>query len=124
MEGLQGARLSLHKIHSEESRKGLSDDEGRFSFVDLNPGNYSLSISHPDFVPEYRQLDVAEGQDDVDLRVSLTPAAFIEGRIVDEFGEPPHRGYLTLFWKGEKFGRSGFHNYMGDHRIAVDGQFR
>jgi hypothetical protein len=77
-----------------------SDDNGRFEFVDLPPGNFTLDASKAGFagpivinggmpsdISLVRTFAVADGQT-VERTITLTRGAVIRGRVVDAFGDP------------------------------------
>jgi protocatechuate 3,4-dioxygenase beta subunit len=76
-----------------------TDDGGRFTFLNVVPGEYRLQASHPGpYIPtEYGQHKLGErgtpitirpGQKITDLRLELAPTSSISGRILDSDGEP------------------------------------
>ncbi len=57
-------------------RSATIDGEGRFSFADLAPGKYTLTISGGGFVPQTREIEIAAGQAvSVDARLEKIAAA-------------------------------------------------
>ncbi|QHN03012.1 carboxypeptidase-like regulatory domain-containing protein [Granulicella sp. WH15] len=100
-----------------------ADELGRFAFRSLTPGGYNLGIYDDRYVPLYRDLILEEGTSIEDLRISLTPAAFIKGQILDEDGVPPQHCHFTLIRAGNRRGKSGYISDSGDHAVDKDGHF-
>jgi hypothetical protein len=100
-----------------------TDERGRFVFNSLSPGRYSLGVHDGRYAPAYRKLTLEDGDSIDELKISLTPAAFIMGRIVDEEGQPPYRCQLTLIRAGSRGERSGYISDSGDHPVAEFGYF-
>ncbi len=77
---------------------GRTDSQGRFEFHDLPPGSYQLTVAVDRYVGlEFGQrvptepgkrIELSDGQqfDKADIALSRTGA--IEGRLIDEFGDP------------------------------------
>ncbi|HEX5069811.1 MAG TPA: carboxypeptidase-like regulatory domain-containing protein, partial [Vicinamibacterales bacterium] len=75
----------------------VSDDSGRFRFVDLAPGRYTVAVSKPAYLPMVygatrpgrpgTAIAVSAGQT-VNVRVPLSRGAVITGTIRDQFGQP------------------------------------
>jgi protocatechuate 3,4-dioxygenase beta subunit len=96
-DALAGATLSLIPVpEGQDAMPALamfgggpeveSDADGRWRFEDVEPGAYTLRISHPErAMPSEVELEVvdAEVQRDVDLDVAI-----LEGRVLDSAGKP------------------------------------
>jgi Carboxypeptidase regulatory-like domain len=100
-----------------------ADGLGRFTFRSLPPGRYSLRVHDDCYAPLYRKLILEEGETVENLQISLTPGAFIKGRILDEEGLPPQRCHFTLIKAGNQGGKSGYISDSGDHAVDEDGCF-
>lgn len=48
-ETLSGATIALQGVSLKEPRKSISDENGFFEFKEVDPGNYLVTISAPDF---------------------------------------------------------------------------
>jgi hypothetical protein len=83
------------------AKRVATDEEGRFEFTGLLPGRYQLSSSATGFVAvefggapvtgrsgEGRPIDVREGERFDKADFSLRRPGAIEGRLLDEFGDP------------------------------------
>ena len=83
------------------AKRAATDQEGRFEFTGLVPGRYQLSASATGFVAvefggapvtgrsgEGRPIDVREGERFDKADFSLRRPGAIEGRLLDEFGDP------------------------------------
>jgi hypothetical protein len=82
----------------------------------------TIRLSVTDIRSEGMAPDTEEGETIENLKISLTPA-FIRGRIMDEEGNPPQRGRLTLITAGNRGGESGYISDSGDHQVAEYGHF-
>ncbi|MBI5281795.1 MAG: carboxypeptidase regulatory-like domain-containing protein [Candidatus Solibacter usitatus] len=78
-----------------QALNAVTDAEGRFSFTDLEPGDYMVNIRKQGFtiprtstVSSSMQVKVAAGQDVKGIRYAMLPQAIIAGRVLDEEGEP------------------------------------
>lgn len=116
--------LALHRTGVAGETTTTPDENGKFLFSSLDPGEYSLSAYDEDFVAWHQSLTLEEGLRIEDLVVSLSRGSRIQGRFLDEFGRPPKRGLLTVLRQAERDGHFGFINIAGDHRAAQDGTFR
>jgi protocatechuate 3,4-dioxygenase beta subunit len=72
-----------------------TDDHGRFSISDIDPGFYQIATQAHTYAASARnpydaedQTVVGDGQHLTDVVVKISPQAVITGRIVDEDGEP------------------------------------
>jgi hypothetical protein len=75
----------------------VADDQGRFRFVDLAPGRYSLSVAKAGYLTTAYgarrpgrpgvSLTLVSGQQ-LDVRIALPKGAVITGTVRDEFGQP------------------------------------
>src|SRR5262249_17300168 len=65
-----------------------SDEEGRFSFTSLPPGQYSLSAAKAGFAKTTSTLIVADGRATEAGDVALARGGVLSGFAVDESGEP------------------------------------
>jgi hypothetical protein len=87
---LSGAQIS--------SRRVTTDNEGRYEFSELPPGQFTLTVSKGGYLTlQYgqrrtfepgRTLSLASGQQLSQVDVSLPRAGAISGRVTDRFGEP------------------------------------
>ena len=100
-EPLAGATVILSPVASVQpslTRTALSEDDGRFTLRDIEPGEYRLQIQSTRFgTASYGQrkpngpgaiLTIAAGQRLSDLKVSMMPTGTIAGRIMGRSGEP------------------------------------
>jgi hypothetical protein len=101
----------------------LVDESGCFVFRSLSPGRYILGIHDDHYAHLYRELILEEGSSIEGLRISLSPAAFIQGKILDEDGLVPQRCHFTLIRSGNRSGKSGYISDSGDHEVGKDGLF-
>ena len=100
-EPLGGATVTLNPVVSAQTgriRTAISENDGRFTLSDIEPGEYRLLVQSPRFgSAAYGQrkpdgpgaiLTIGPGQRLVDLKVSMTPTGTIAGRITGRSGEP------------------------------------
>jgi hypothetical protein len=71
-----------------------SDDTGRFEFTALVPSGYSLNARKPGYVTHSSVLTIIASQKPVDVVIRLARGGAIEGRIVDDRGEPVVEAYV------------------------------
>ena len=93
---------ALVEIHSEQVLRGRvttrTDRDGRFQFVGLPPGRYLVSASAVRFLNvAFGEVRPGDGPRPIDLRlggsfmsadIALPRFGAIEGRLLDEFGDP------------------------------------
>jgi hypothetical protein len=92
---LRGAQVTLS---GATFRRATADDEGRYEFMDLPGGRYSLQASHGAYLSlSYgqrralepgRPIALADGQALNQIDIALPRGSVIAGRITDELGEP------------------------------------
>ncbi len=94
-EPLRKAEITLRATNSNRGLTVDSDAEGKFSFEDIEPGLYYLSITRAGYVPQhgYRSknaspaIQLDPGQQKKDVVIRLTPGATIAGRVLDQDGD-------------------------------------
>jgi hypothetical protein len=100
-EPLSGATVVLTPVASAQAAKTrttLSEDDGRFTVRDIEPGEYRLQVQSTRYgAAAYGQrkpngpgaiLSITTGQRLSDLKVSMIPTGTIAGRIIGRSGEP------------------------------------
>ncbi|MBI1897065.1 MAG: carboxypeptidase regulatory-like domain-containing protein [Acidobacteria bacterium] len=130
--GRSGGDYSL----SPSSNQSFSTDaSGAFSFTNLDPGDYVLSVERTGYVRENygrgvgrerrTAFPLAAGQDLKGITIKLTPHAVIAGKVLDEDGEPvSHSAVQALRYRYIRGRRqlvpagSGQVNDLGEYRIA------
>jgi len=98
----------------------VTDDQGRFSFPDLAPGQYSLNAMEQRFLAEPSgalgglngQVIVGEGQQVSAYIMKLAPAGVIAGTVKDEFGEPALGARVQAY---------RYRNQLGQRQLMVTG---
>ena len=91
MEPIDGAEVKFTPEVGIEY-KTRTDTAGKFSFTKLPPGFYTIAVSRSGFVdPENslgpRHIRVGPGDEIKDLRLQMTAASVISGRVTDENGQ-------------------------------------
>lgn len=102
------SELSLTRVGVLAESLAPADGRGRYAFTSLPSGKYSLGVHDNRYAPLYRNLILEEQQTIENLEISLTPAAFIKGRIFDDEGRPPQCCHMTLIKEGARNGGSGY----------------
>jgi hypothetical protein len=99
-EPVSKATVELRRAGSTDPKPQtvLTTNDGRFAFRTVPPGQYQLAVNRAGYVPALlgqRRPDgpadtitVAGGENKPDIRIILTPAATISGRITDRLGQP------------------------------------
>lgn len=88
-------------------RQAVTDDEGRFVFVDLAPGRYSLVVEKPAYVKTFygatrpgatsgAPLAVLAGQPTPHVTIRVSRGAVITGVVRDQFGMPISTAQVTV----------------------------
>jgi hypothetical protein len=97
---LDGVRVTLSGAEIRGSRRVQTDDDGRFSFMGLPPGRYTLSATKTGYVDvTYGQrepgggrqgtpIQLVEGQAVKNLNLPIPKGGVITGRVFDEKGRP------------------------------------
>jgi len=107
---LHGGRVGLHYLGSEalpapereahylsENRNGITREDGTFRFECLAPGSYRLTATHPDWLASRPLLlEIAPGEERLDLSLRLRAGAHVRGVARDEQGRPP-RGWTVRY---------------------------
>jgi hypothetical protein len=111
--GLPRVSLELSGGQPSGSAGEMSDDDGRFVFRGLPPGQYSLAATKTGFetqrLPETRRgrrvrfLDLNAGGTIENANLALYRNGAITGRVLDRFGEPVQHARVSLM----RFARSG-----------------
>src|SRR5215510_8874686 len=67
---IPGAGLELKDLATNETRMATTQSAGTFTFVNLKPGKYTLTISAEGFQPELRDV-VVSGTKSTDIEATL-----------------------------------------------------
>jgi len=71
------------------SRTVLAEADGTFDLTGIGDGRYTVTARAPGYLPtEPRELKIARGDGDRDLRIPMVAGATIETRVVDGAGAP------------------------------------
>ncbi|HET9831013.1 MAG TPA: carboxypeptidase regulatory-like domain-containing protein, partial [Vicinamibacterales bacterium] len=104
---ISAATVQLASLNeTRPSRSATTDDEGRFAFDALPPGEFMLGAAKTAYVTSVVDRDPLSGvqvrlaDSEVRTNVDLVLArpAIITGRILDEFGEP-YEGAMVSVWQ-------------------------
>jgi len=94
------ATVILSSRELSETRRTLTDAEGRYAFTELPAGRFALTVSPSPYRPGYlptrnglddwrvRIVELADDQAIEHVDVALDRAGAMTGRVVDEFGDP------------------------------------
>jgi hypothetical protein len=96
-EPIAHARVMLTRVDGglADTRVAQTDDEGRFAFRGVTPGDYRLIAQHEAHVrSSSRRVTIAASGSIRDLVVPLTATGVITGRVVDEYGDPVSDVYV------------------------------
>jgi hypothetical protein len=115
--GGQSALMSSGRFH-----RGVSDDEGGFSFDGVSPGPFSVSAHAPRRQQaELKNLEVKAGQDLTGLELVLAPGAEVTGKVLSPEGRPVADAHVALVEASEERYAS-FSSLRAT--TDVDGQYR
>lgn len=76
---------------------------GEFFFDGLPAGQFQISADHPRYPPsagKFTPVSLTGGEPRAEVRLKLTPAAIVSGRVIDDNGEPAQAGRVNLVLKG------------------------
>jgi hypothetical protein len=79
-----------------QPRVARTDVDGKYEFVDVVPGRYTMIVSKPPYVqenlgqlpPDNKPIEIHGGETLDRVDISLKRGGVITGRVFDEFGEP------------------------------------
>lgn len=117
-EGLAGVRVSLSGGPADESYTATTGAEGEYSFTELRPGDYSLSIADWDT----RSYEFAYTSLDVSIGPYETVTASFTGAHLD--GGPSIRGWVGVEGLGGLEGITVTLSGADDRRTTTDGSGR
>ncbi|MCZ6689879.1 MAG: carboxypeptidase-like regulatory domain-containing protein [Planctomycetota bacterium] len=93
-------------IVQETLDERVTDDLGRFHFVDLDEGAYLVQIDAPGREPIVERVLLRSGQDFVDVEIRIPSGRSIRVRVEDEIGQPIPRVPILTSYSPQIF-RSG-----------------
>jgi hypothetical protein len=74
---IEGARVTLARADQSPTQDELSDENGRFTFTGITPGNFQLTITSPGFAPQGTSGTLHAGENYTVPSVSLTVATAV-----------------------------------------------
>lgn len=95
----------------------VADEAGRFRFIDLLPGRYSIVVSKPAFLPMAYGATrpgrpgtsiAITGAENVDVRIGLPRGAVVTGAVRDQFGQPVPGVQVAVVRADTVTGQGGF----------------
>ncbi len=126
---LDGAALVLDRIETSVSAAGTTsvagtdvsettaDDDGRFAFDDVEPGELQLSASAPGYATgEWTGLEAAPGED-LDLELALEPGASVRGTVF----APDAEALAGVRVRYESAGSRSLVRTDGEGRFRIEG---
>jgi len=134
-EPLRRARVILSPVDdAQEPRLALSGADGRFSFLELKPGRYRLTVEKNGYVSQgwtprgargqSPPLTLRPGETVRDLIFRLVAAGVITGRVLDEESEPTPGVFVEVLRHGYQQGRRTLVNVaidttndLGEYRV-------
>src|SRR5579872_3889107 len=82
-----GAKVTITEASTGTTRTGVTNDSGNYTFPDIPPGTYSVSVERSGFKKESRTGVVVEVNSSARIDVRLQPGALTE--TIEVTGAPP-----------------------------------
>jgi Carboxypeptidase regulatory-like domain len=120
---LSHARITLGDAKgAQKPRSAITADDGKFEFLEVAAGKYSLSGAKRGFISAgYDQHDqystaivTGAGLDTETLTLKLAPTAIIAGKVLDESGEPVRNAMVTLYYDNHSEGVDQIHQMRSE----------
>lgn len=114
--GMGGRTFVMRMVVSEET-----DQDGRFVFEDLEPGDVDLDASAPGFKTASRTVTIPEGEDVEGVELPLEPGSRVVGQVTLADGRPAVGARVRVVEEGEMPFMPGGAEADGDGWYALDG---
>ncbi len=115
------------RVYERIPFSAVTDAEGHFQIDHVHPGDYFVTLDRNGFVSTRRRsrsysspsFSVAAGQDVTGLLFRMLPAGVIEGKILDEDGDPlPGAEVVAVAATNQNAVSGGQTNDLGEYRIS------
>uniref|UniRef100_A0A2I9LPE9 Nodal modulator n=1 Tax=Centruroides hentzi TaxID=88313 RepID=A0A2I9LPE9_9SCOR len=96
-DGPSGIHLALRKLKGETLQETLTEVNGKYTFLNVMPGNYLIEANHPTWSLEKSQISVTVTDDSVVIDKNIEVAGYdVTGQVISE-GEPIKGVHFLLF---------------------------
>ena len=129
-----GADAKSVQLAASVRRRVIADDDGRYFFVGLPEGRFSLTIAKPGYIAgSYGQrrpggsiqyVTLADGQRRADVDIRVWRTASVEGVVTDERGEPVVGILIWPMKRVDMAGRASFASQARFGRTDDRGAYR
>lgn len=97
--------VEVYAIGESISSLAISNEDGTYLILDLDPGTYEVSISQSEYLPQsWPDIEVEAGKTTTDVNFALTKAGSISGTVYESDGATPV-AEADIFAFGEKGGQ-------------------
>jgi len=83
---------------NDKKYRALSGKDGTFLFEDIEPDDYSITVTRVGYVEnELPEMAIEPGEHKKDLQIKLAPQGVISGRVLDEDGDPVPQAQVVCY---------------------------